>query len=155
MEDSGAGSGTPPNAAEDVQDPAVRGRLAALVKEWSAAIVSNDVTWIGAFMAAGWVIVSESGITDRDTFLGFVDSGDLTHSAMRAISPPRVRVHGDSATITARMTNTAHYDGCPKPHLVGPPGRRGRLRHRYGGHHAARTAPRPLPGTARLLRADG
>ncbi|WP_103532232.1 nuclear transport factor 2 family protein [Streptomyces sp. SM11] len=111
MEDSGAGSGPPPNGAVDVQDPAVQAWLAALVEQWSAAIVSNDVTRMAAFMADEWAIVSESGISDRDTFLGCVESGDLTHSAMRAISPPRVRVHGDGATITARMTNTAHYDG--------------------------------------------
>ncbi|MFF8466980.1 nuclear transport factor 2 family protein [Streptomyces griseus] len=110
MEDSGAGSVPPPNGA-DVQDPAVQARLVALVAEWSAAIVSNDVSRIGAFMAEEWVIVSESGITDRDAFLGFVASGDLTHSAMRSISPPRVRVHRDTATLTARMTNTAHYAG--------------------------------------------
>lgn len=110
MEDSGAGSGPPPNGA-DAQDPAVRARLVALVEEWSAAIVSNDVPRISAFMADEWVIVSESGVTDRDAFLGYVASGDLTHSAMRAISPPRVRVHQDTATVTARMTNTAHYGG--------------------------------------------
>ncbi|MBT2898080.1 nuclear transport factor 2 family protein [Streptomyces sp. McG3] len=110
MEDSGAGSGPPPNGA-DAQDSAVRARLVALVEEWSAAIVSNDVPRISAFMADEWVIVSESGITDRDAFLGYVASGDLTHSAMRAISPARVRVHRDTATVTARMTNTAHYGG--------------------------------------------
>ncbi|MFJ5044323.1 nuclear transport factor 2 family protein [Streptomyces sp. NPDC088719] len=110
MEDSGAGSGPPPDGADD-RDPAVRARLIALVEEWSAAIVSNDVPRIGAFMADEWVIVSESGITDRDTFLGYVASGDLTHSAMRTIGPSRVRVHRDTATVTARMTNTAHYGG--------------------------------------------
>ncbi|MFJ6608857.1 nuclear transport factor 2 family protein [Streptomyces sp. NPDC091289] len=103
---------------ETAEPPADRGtpdadhaRLAVTVDAWSAAIVSNDVTRMAAFMADEWVIVSESGITDRDTFLGYVESGDLTHSAMAAISPPRVRVHGDTATITARMTNTAHYGG--------------------------------------------
>ncbi|MFE3388650.1 nuclear transport factor 2 family protein [Streptomyces anulatus] len=110
MEDSGAGSGPPPNGA-DAQDPAVQARIVALVEEWSAAIVSNDMERIRAFMADEWVIVSESGITDRDAFLEYVRSGDLTHSAMRTISPSRVRVHGDTATVTARMTNTAHYGG--------------------------------------------
>lgn len=110
MEDSGAGSGPPPDGA-DAQDLAVRARLVALVKEWSAAIVSNDVPRIDSFMADEWVIVSESGITDRDAFLGYVASGDLTHSAMRTMGPSRVRVHRDTATVTARMTNTAHYGG--------------------------------------------
>lgn len=110
MEDSGAGSGPPPDGA-DAQDLAVRARLVALVEEWSAAIVSNDVPRIDSFMADEWVIVSESGITDRDAFLGYVASGDLTHSAMRTMGPSRVRVHRDTATVTARMTNTAHYGG--------------------------------------------
>lgn len=110
MEDSGAGSGPPPDGA-DAHDPAVRARLVTLVEEWAAAIVSNDVPRIDAFMADEWVIVSESGITDRDAFLGYVASGDLTHSAMRTIGPSRVRVHRDTATVTARMTNTAHYGG--------------------------------------------
>ncbi|MFJ9107488.1 nuclear transport factor 2 family protein [Streptomyces sp. NPDC102283] len=110
MEDSGAGSGPPPNGA-DAQDPSVRARLVALVEEWSAAIVANDVARMTTFMADEWVIVSESGITDRDAFLGYVASGDLTHSAMRTVSPSRVRVHQDTATVTARMTNTAHYGG--------------------------------------------
>lgn len=62
-------------------------------------------------MADEWVIVSESGITDRDAFLSLVASGRLTHSAMEAITPPRIRVHGHTAVVTARITNTAHYGG--------------------------------------------
>ncbi|MFB8049407.1 nuclear transport factor 2 family protein [Streptomyces rubiginosohelvolus] len=86
-------------------------RLTAIVDDWAAAIVANDADRIGSFMADEWVIVSESGITDREAFLGYVRSGDLTHSAMGAIAPPRVRVHGDTAVLTARITNTAHYGG--------------------------------------------
>ncbi|WP_431789114.1 nuclear transport factor 2 family protein [Streptomyces sp. G9] len=86
-------------------------RLTAIVDDWAAAIVANDADRIGSFMADEWVIVSESGITDREAFLGYVRSGDLTHSAMGAVAPPRVRVHGDTAVLTARITNTAHYGG--------------------------------------------
>ncbi|MFD4127468.1 nuclear transport factor 2 family protein [Streptomyces globisporus] len=86
-------------------------RLAAIVDAWAAAIVANDAERIAGFMAEEWVIVSESGITDREAFLGYVRSGDLTHSAMEAVTPPRVRVYGDTATATARITNTAHYGG--------------------------------------------
>ncbi|MFB7226911.1 nuclear transport factor 2 family protein [Streptomyces fimicarius] len=101
--------------AEPPADPgapdADHARLAAIVDAWAAAIVTNDAARIADFMADEWVIVSESGITDREAFLGYVKSGDLTHSAMRAVTPPRIRVHGDTATITARITNTAHYGG--------------------------------------------
>ncbi|MFF8981882.1 nuclear transport factor 2 family protein [Streptomyces globisporus] len=86
-------------------------RLTALVDDWAAAIVANDADRIGSFMADEWVIVSGSGIADREEFLGYVRSGALTHSAMEAVTPPRVRVYGDTATATARITNTAHYGG--------------------------------------------
>lgn len=111
MRDSGDRSGPPPDSPERAADPATHALLASAVDEWAAAIVANDAERIAAFMADEWVIVSESGITDRDTFLAFVTSGDLTHSAMQAITPPRVRVHGDTAVVTARITNTAHYGG--------------------------------------------
>ncbi|MBM7057009.1 nuclear transport factor 2 family protein [Streptomyces durocortorensis] len=103
---------------ETAEPPADRGapdddhaRLAAIVDAWAAAIVSNDAARIADFMADEWVIVSESGITEREAFLAYVESGDLTHSAMRAVTPPRIRIHGDTATVTVRITNTAHYGG--------------------------------------------
>ncbi|MFC8285801.1 nuclear transport factor 2 family protein [Streptomyces cyaneofuscatus] len=111
MRDSGDRPGPPPDSPEGDADPAAHALLASLVDDWAAAIVANDAGRIAAFMADEWVIVSESGITDRDTFLAYVTSGDLTHSAMRAITPPRIRVHGDTAVVTARITNTAHYGG--------------------------------------------
>ncbi|SMD16431.1 nuclear transport factor 2 family protein [Kibdelosporangium aridum] len=85
--------------------------LVALSKEWAAAIVSNDATLIGSYMADEWVIVSESGVSPKDQFLAMVASGALTHSAMQMVSEPRVQVYGDTATITARVTNTAHHQG--------------------------------------------
>jgi uncharacterized protein (TIGR02246 family) len=85
--------------------------LVAIVDEWATAIVSNDAGRIAGFMADDWVIVSESGVSTKEQFLSFVISGALTHSAMDRVSDARVRVHGDTAVLTARMTNTAHYDG--------------------------------------------
>ncbi|MEU0162600.1 nuclear transport factor 2 family protein [Streptomyces sp. NPDC006261] len=107
MADSGDRPEPPPGTPEDV----THALLASAVDEWAAAIVANDAERIAAFMADEWVIVSESGITDRETFLAFVASGDLTHSAMQAITPPRIRVHGGTAVVTVRITNTAHYGG--------------------------------------------
>ncbi|MFF4274294.1 nuclear transport factor 2 family protein [Streptomyces sp. NPDC001536] len=89
-------------------DP-VHTRLIALAKDWADAIVSNDATRIGSFMADEWVIVSESGVSTKEQFLSLVESGKLTHSAMTSVSQPRIRVYGETAVFTGRVTNTAHY----------------------------------------------
>ncbi|MFH0518269.1 nuclear transport factor 2 family protein [Streptomyces sp. M41] len=86
-------------------------RLADTAHDWAAAMVSDDPARIAEFMADEWVIVSETGITTRAQFLEFVESGDLTHSAFQLAGEPRIRLHGDSAVVTARVTNTAHYKG--------------------------------------------
>jgi uncharacterized protein (TIGR02246 family) len=91
----------PPTAAE----------LEAVVDEWARAIVANDAARIAGFMADDWVMVSESGVTTREQFLSLVESGALTHSAMDRVGGARVRAYGDTALLTARMTNTAHYEG--------------------------------------------
>lgn len=91
-------------------DP-VHARLITLAKDWADAIVSNDATRIGGFMADDWVIVSESGVSAKEQFLSLVESGELTHSAMTGVSRPRIRVYGETAVLTARVTNTAHYMG--------------------------------------------
>ncbi|MBC7899515.1 MAG: nuclear transport factor 2 family protein [Saprospiraceae bacterium] len=63
-------------------------------------------------MADDWVIVSWTGVSDKKQFLSFIESGDLTHSAMDMIAgTERVRIYGDTAILTGRVTNTAHYKG--------------------------------------------
>ncbi|MFI8890562.1 nuclear transport factor 2 family protein [Streptomyces paradoxus] len=86
-------------------------RLARLAEGWAEAIVSDDPQRIAAFMADEWVIVSDSGIDTREKFLSLVESGALTHSAMDLRTEPRIRVYGDTAVVTGRVTNTAHYQG--------------------------------------------
>lgn len=88
-----------------------RAELTTLEQEWASAIVANDAEWIGSFMADDWVIVSDSGVTSKEWFLSLVDSGELVHSAMERVSEARVRIHGDTAVLTSRVTNTAHYRG--------------------------------------------
>jgi uncharacterized protein (TIGR02246 family) len=89
----------------------VEAELVAVEDEWARAIVSNDAARIAGFTADDWVIVSASGVGTREQFMSLVGSGALTHSAMERISDARVRVYGDTAVLTARMTNTAHYQG--------------------------------------------
>ncbi|WP_405582466.1 nuclear transport factor 2 family protein [Streptomyces sp. NBC_01092] len=85
--------------------------LAAAVHDWAAAIVSNDPARIADFMADDWVIVSESGMSAREQFLSLVESGELTHSSFQLVGEPRIGLYGDSAVVTVRITNTAHYKG--------------------------------------------
>jgi ketosteroid isomerase-like protein len=91
------------------------GRLAAEVEaiedEWARAIVSNDAARIAGFMDDDWVMVSDSGVTTKEQFVSVVGSGALTHSAMDRVGDARVRAYGDTVLLTARMTNTAHYEG--------------------------------------------
>lgn len=85
--------------------------LLALAAAWAEAIVTNDASRIAAFVTDDWVLVSESGISPGREFLALVESGRLTHSAMAAIGDTRIRVWGETAVLTARVTNTAHYLG--------------------------------------------
>ncbi|CAM4380655.1 hypothetical protein GCM10009799_51100 [Nocardiopsis rhodophaea] len=99
--------GTPRGATE----AAVQDQLTTIADEWAAAIVSDDAALIGSFMGDEWVIVSESGTTTKEQFLSAVESGELSHSAMERVSEARVRLYGVTAVFTARVTNTAHYQG--------------------------------------------
>jgi ketosteroid isomerase-like protein len=86
-------------------------QLIAIEEDWAKAIVSNNVDEISRFMDDQWVIVSSSGISTKADFLAVVRSGALTHSAMDRVGDARVRVHGETAVVTARITNVAHFHG--------------------------------------------
>jgi len=66
---------------------------------------------MATFVTDDWVIISESGVSLGTSMLALVASGALSHSAMEIVSTPLIRVFGPTATVTSRMTNTAHYDG--------------------------------------------
>jgi ketosteroid isomerase-like protein len=89
----------------------VAAEIVAIADDWARAIAGNDAERIAGVMADERVIVSESGISTEEDFLSVVRSGALTHSAMDRITHPRIRVYGDTAIFTARVTNTAHYGG--------------------------------------------
>ncbi|MCI0550309.1 MAG: nuclear transport factor 2 family protein [Anaerolineae bacterium] len=83
-----------------------------LEKEWAQAIVSNDAGAIGHFMSDDWVIVGETGVSERSDFLRLVESGDLTHEAMEG-SVARVRAYDDVAVVISRGTNNGTFKGEP------------------------------------------
>ncbi|MEQ1643163.1 MAG: nuclear transport factor 2 family protein [Pyrinomonadaceae bacterium] len=78
---------------------------------WAAAMVANDAKLIGDFMADEWVMVSERGISTKEHFLSFVESGQLTHSSFDMVGDARIRIYGDTAILTGRVVNTAHFAG--------------------------------------------
>jgi ketosteroid isomerase-like protein len=80
-------------------------------REWAEAMISNDAGRIGAFMADDWVLVSERGVAAKEYFLSFVESGALTHTSFEMIGEPRLKLYGDSAVLTARVTSTSIFNG--------------------------------------------
>jgi ketosteroid isomerase-like protein len=80
-------------------------------REWAEAMISNDPERIGAFMADDWVLVSERGVATKEYFLSFVQSGALTHTSFEMVGEPRIRIYGETAVVTARVTNTAIFNG--------------------------------------------
>ena len=85
--------------------------LLRLGEDWAAAMVANDATRIGSFMADDWVIVSERGISTKEDLLSYVRSGQLTHSMFEMAGDARIREYGDTAVLSARIVNTAHFGG--------------------------------------------
>ena len=79
--------------------------------DWAEAMVANNPERIGSFMSDDWVIVSERGISTKERFMSFVESGALTHSAFEMASDARIEVYGDTAVMTIRVKNTAHFGG--------------------------------------------
>lgn len=53
----------------------IQQELTDLLNRWSAEIAANDAAAIGKFMSDDWVIIGETGVTERGVFLGLVESG--------------------------------------------------------------------------------
>jgi len=58
-------------------------------------------------MADDWLIVGQTGISNKQDFLALVASGDLTHETMDG-NVQSARVFGDVALVTGRGTNSGH-----------------------------------------------
>jgi len=80
-------------------------------REWTDAMLSNDVKRIASFMTDDWVIVSERGIATKEHFLSFVESGALRHESMEVVGERRLRVYGDSAVMTTRIKSRSYFNG--------------------------------------------
>jgi len=85
--------------------------LAQVEEDFNQAMVSNDVSRIGACVTDDWVLVtSEVGVVPRSRILHVIESGELSHDTMTK-HVVRVRAYGDVAVVTARGQNTGQFGG--------------------------------------------
>jgi ketosteroid isomerase-like protein len=98
---------------DDLSEETVRQEILKLAEQWAQALVSNDAQKIGGFMSDDWVIVGQNGITRKQDFLPFIESGDLTHEAMELVGEARVQIYGETAVLSGRVTNNGHFKGAP------------------------------------------
>lgn len=83
----------------------------AAADAWDAAMVTNDVEAIGAFMTPDWILIGVDGReTDRTSFLAQVASGELTHDVMQSPNA-LVRIYGDLAVMTTTGVSGGTYQG--------------------------------------------
>ena len=92
-------------------DDRAREELVRVANEWDRAMVENDAEAIRRYMAEDWMIIGSDGsVGDKPTFLQLVESGTLSHDEM-ASDDINVRVHGDTAVVTARGVSGGKYQG--------------------------------------------
>ena len=82
-----------------------------LEEEFGKAMTSNDAEAVERLLADDWVIIdADGGTIDRSRFLGVIKSGALSHETMDS-HDRRVRVYGNTATVTALSTTKGKYLG--------------------------------------------
>ena len=85
--------------------------LLRIEEAFAEAIVRNDRESIGRLVADDWVVIDPNGeIVDRTRFFEVIKSGALTHDTMDS-EDFRVRVHGDSAVVTAITSTKGKFMG--------------------------------------------
>ncbi len=88
-----------------------RDEILELEAGFGKAMIQNDAEAIGRFLSDDWIIIDPDGsIIDRSRFLAVIKSGALTHQGMDS-EEIQVRVHGDTATVTAVTTTKTNYKG--------------------------------------------
>jgi ketosteroid isomerase-like protein len=89
----------------------VQEELLAFEREFTQAVVDNNVAAIGRFVADGWVIVDSDGnVIDRSRFLGVIESGALIHESMES-TDVEVRVYGETAVVTGVTMSEGQFMG--------------------------------------------
>jgi ketosteroid isomerase-like protein len=85
--------------------------LETTAHEWDRAMLANDATLIGSFMADDWTIVGPDGsVNGKAPFLALIASGDLTHDRMTS-EDLSIRIYGDTAIVIASGESGGHFKG--------------------------------------------
>ena len=85
--------------------------LKNIMLEWNKAIEDNDVNEIARYMSDDWIIVgTEGGIIKRSDFLGWVESGDLSHTRMD-FEVVMTRVYNNCAVVICKGTSAGVWEG--------------------------------------------
>jgi ketosteroid isomerase-like protein len=101
------------STAADDTPAALAAELARVEEAFNLAMISNDVSRIGACIADDWVLVTpEVGVVPRARILHVIETGELSHDTMTK-DVGRVKVYGDTAVVTARGRNTGSFKGQP------------------------------------------
>lgn len=79
--------------------------------QWDLAMERNIAEEIAEFLSPDWVIVGTGGgISPKDSFLGEIKNGNLSHSRMD-MDEFRIRIYGNTGLLTAKGTSAGLYKG--------------------------------------------
>src|SRR5262245_10566554 len=91
----------------NLREPQAQAEIVKLAKEFEEAMITNDATRIGSYLADDWIIIApDGGIIDKVRFLSAIRSGTLVHEAMDS-GDVRVRVFDTTAVVTALTSSRA------------------------------------------------
>ena len=99
--------------AKPAVSPTAENALAA-EQEIARAMANNDADGITRSLADDWVVIATSGgvAEGQSVFADGIKSGFLTRKTFE-ISEPRVRLYGDVALITTKVTTSGTLQGKP------------------------------------------
>ena len=83
------------------------------MRAWDAALLANDASAVGSFMADDWIFVGPDGIATKADIVGHIATGRLTHTAFEAIGAERIVIHGGVVLVTSRRRTAGTWDGVP------------------------------------------
>ncbi len=80
-----------------------------LEDNFNSALTTNKANTSEPYLSKDWFMLEPSfGLISKETFLKAINSGDLSHSAMKK-EVLQVRMHNDVAIVTSRGWNAGTY----------------------------------------------
>jgi hypothetical protein len=80
-------------------------------REFTQAVVRNDLAAIERLVSGDWTIVDADGnVITKERFVGIIKSGALTHESIE-LSDQDVRLYGDAAVVTGFAVSKGKFMG--------------------------------------------